>query len=477
MKLNRRTIAVWLPAGLALATAGWAFTYSLNDDTGLPIKWSVNPVVMKIKLGTSPILSDGSNYSTSAQAAMQTWNTILGATQFQGDIVTAGAPVEDNSLNEMAFTSTIYGDAFGPNTLAVTTGFYAGNERIESDILFNTAKTWDSYRGALHPAANDIRRVALHELGHVLGLSHPDDAGQTVAAIMNSAITNLDAITSDDTTGAQNLYGPPGVPANNNLAGAATITLAGNAATVAGYNTNATKETGEPNHAGNAGGRSVWWRWLAPSSGNATLDTRGSYFDTTLAVYTGNAVSALTTVAANDDIDLGRIQTSSLTFTATGGQTYYFAVDGYDADSAGLTLNLNFVSTGGAVPVISTQPTSQTVTTGNSASFTVVASSATTLSYQWAFNNTPLTSATGATYAIGNAQAANAGSYSVTVTNSNGSVKSNTVTLTVNTAPAPPATPPPSSGGGGGGGGAPSVWFCTILCLLGLSRWRRRFLR
>jgi len=34
-----------------------------------------------------------------------------------------------------------------------------------------------------------------------------------------------------------------------------------------------TKETGEPNHAGNAGGKSLWYTWTAPSSGKLTIDT------------------------------------------------------------------------------------------------------------------------------------------------------------------------------------------------------------
>jgi hypothetical protein len=35
--------------------------------------------------------------------------------------------------------------------------------------------------------------------------------------------------------------------------------------TVNDKNTHATRETGEPPHAGNAGGRSLWFRWTAPS--------------------------------------------------------------------------------------------------------------------------------------------------------------------------------------------------------------------
>ncbi|MES1168765.1 MAG: calcium-binding protein, partial [Oleiharenicola lentus] len=72
-----------------------------------------------------------------------------------------------------------------------------------------------------------------------------------------------------------------------------------------GFNTNATKESGEPSHArdsgpdakANPGGRSVWWRWTAPSVGTVTLDTKGSYFDTILGVYTGSSLSGLTSIA------------------------------------------------------------------------------------------------------------------------------------------------------------------------------------
>ncbi len=118
-----------------------------------------------------------------------------------------------------------------------------------------------------------------------------------------------------DFLAAQFLYGPLGVPANDNLAAATHISLIANAATVKGYNTNATKETGEPNHANNVGGRSVWWQWNAPSSGSITVTTAGSVFDTTLGVYTGTVVTALTTIATNDDVQDGVIQTSTVTFS------------------------------------------------------------------------------------------------------------------------------------------------------------------
>ena len=63
------------------------------------------------------------------------------------------------------------------------------------------------YRGPLRPNFYDFHRVALHEFGHVLGLDHPDQAGQSKVAIMNSVISNLDSLAADDIAGVDFLYG------------------------------------------------------------------------------------------------------------------------------------------------------------------------------------------------------------------------------------------------------------------------------
>ncbi len=72
-------------------------------------------------------------------------------------------------------------------------------------------------------------------------------------------------------------------PANDNFASATVIT--GVSGATAGSTVGATKETGEPNHAGNPGGASVWFRWVAPVNGTVTFNTEGSAFDTIMGVY------------------------------------------------------------------------------------------------------------------------------------------------------------------------------------------------
>lgn len=135
---------------------------------------------------------------------------------------------------------------------------------------------------------------------------------------------------------------------NNNLfANALMLTPA--AGRTNSSNVNATKETGEPNHAGAVGGRSVWFRWTAPASGVWSFETAGSDFDTLLAVYTGSGVATLAPVAANDDS--GGLFTSSASFSAFQGTTYFIAVDGYGAESGNISLRW---SAAPALPSIST---------------------------------------------------------------------------------------------------------------------------
>jgi len=139
--------------------------------------------------------------------------------------------------------------------------------------------------------------------------------------------------------------GTSSAPANNNFASATTIS--GSSATVTGSNVSANKESGEPSHASNSGGASVWWQWTASASGTTTLTTAGSSFDTLLAVYTGNSVNGLTVVASNDDDQSAGVTTSRLTFDASAGTTYRIAVDGFNGAIGSITLNLTGPSASG----------------------------------------------------------------------------------------------------------------------------------
>jgi predicted Zn-dependent protease len=69
------------------------------------------------------------------------------------------------------------------------------------DVFFNSNRTWST---ATTGTSLSIFLVALHEIGHSLGLNHEDD----VESIMNSTINfGLTDLTADDVAGIRSLYG------------------------------------------------------------------------------------------------------------------------------------------------------------------------------------------------------------------------------------------------------------------------------
>ena len=94
-----------------------------------------------------------------------------------------------------------------------------------------------------------------------------------------------------------------------------------------------------------------------------------------------------------------------------------------------------------AAPAITTQPTNQTLSAGDTLTLIAAASGSPTPSYQW-FKTVgavtePIAGATGATYSVGPVTTADAGGYHVVATNAVGSATSDTVTVTVGSASTP----------------------------------------
>ena len=89
-----------------------------------------------------------------------------------------------------------------------------------------------------------------------------------------------------------------------------------------------------------------------------------------------------------------------------------------------------------SAPAVTTQPSSQTITVGQSAKFAVVASGSAPLTYQWFKNGTAISGATYATYTTPATTSADNGStFYATVSNSAGTATSSTATLTVGASP------------------------------------------
>ena len=134
---------------------------------------------------------------------------------------------------------------------------------------------------------------------------------------------------------------------------------------------------------------------------------------------------------------------SSAQITSAGLYTVVLTNSAGSVTSAPASLTVSVAHT---APVILNQPKSQTVLLGSAVLFTVTVQENLGVTYQWYFNGTAIAGATSAAYTITSASASQAGSYTVSVNNTDYSVASNVANLTV-TVPssAPSITQQPQS--------------------------------
>jgi hypothetical protein len=140
--------------------------------------------------------------------------------------------------------------------------------------------------------------------------------------------------------------------------------------------------------------------------------------------------------------NISGVTSSSYTTTATtstdNGSTFRVVVTNSagNATSSAATLTVNPAS---VAPTITMQPANQTVTVGQTGTFSMVATGTAPLSYQWQKNGVNIGGATAASYATSATTSTDNGSaFAVVVSNTAGTVTSNTATLTVNPAAVAP---------------------------------------
>ncbi len=136
---------------------------------------------------------------------------------------------------------------------------------------------------------------------------------------------------------------------------------------------------------------------------------------------------------------------TSTTLTLTGvtpanAGTYTAVV----TNSAGSATSVGAVLAVNVPPVITSQPTNQSLASGSTLSLSVIATGTPAPTFQWRFNGVNILSGTYAILTLSNVTSANAGTYTVIATNSAGSVTSSVAALTVTT---PVVVTPPSVGG------------------------------
>lgn len=215
--------------------------------------------------------------------------------------------------------------------------------------------------GALITAAGSTKagtsQAAPHVAGAVAALREAfpgETLDQTVARITSGGVPVTDQ-RNGLTLPRLNLLASGDPPANDSFSAAQTVyDVSG---TVSGVSWNATKEIGEPDHAGNTGGASVWWTWTPSVTGTAIITTHGSGFDTLLAVYTGTPLGSLTQVAANNN-DGSSGGASGVQFTARAGTVYRIAVDGVGGAEGSIALDWSLISQADLSLALNSSPSS-----------------------------------------------------------------------------------------------------------------------
>ena len=219
MRLRKRcTPGKWLLAGLlVLVSISLSFGYirSTTED-GHPEYWPQKRATLNLRLGCP---AGRPCWDDAARSAAEEWNAAGSPFRFRFLTPSRSARqscTQVDRINTVLWSANDCGIRIGEDALALAVNWTAGDGRIvDSDVVFNTALEWDVYDGPLRSNADntdwlvDLRRVALHEFGHVLGLDHPDEHGQTVVSVMSTydEALDLDRLHPDDIAGIQAIYG------------------------------------------------------------------------------------------------------------------------------------------------------------------------------------------------------------------------------------------------------------------------------
>jgi hypothetical protein len=344
------TSTKWGSSGLG--TPGGTVTYSFM---GSGISFSAEGYGNSIAITSLPGFE--ACFFTDIQMAFAAWQAVSNIQFVQvtdsGAAFNAPGATGDIRIGAHAFD--------GPsNTLAHAYFPPPNGYSAAGDLHFDSAENWKCNTTGI-----DIGIVALHEIGHSLGLNHENTAA---VAVMDPYYNpNLTGLQPDDRNGITAIYGPAqlsSAPSNDSFAGAKTVS------TSLPY-TDTLDTTGaiEPsdgpavpslcdNKSLRKGLKNVWYKYTPEATKQVYFDSLGSTpapgqndYDTYIAVWRGSSVNDLTLVGCDDDTDL--TFQSQLLVPVTAGVTYYIEIAQYNGVVGGssevatggtLKLNVNNIS-------------------------------------------------------------------------------------------------------------------------------------
>lgn len=215
------------------------FTYDrdlglISSDNGDPVVWQERRVAFGISLNPLRFHQDTIHAMDAWNAAGADIELIQGASVGSTCNTTSNAGINSDGINSIAFTldncGLAWGDVLGITHLWARTTPDGDTYLIDTDIslrAFTNEPTnhWaqegdpsipdntSCYRNAQGGLTCEFYRVVLHELGHAVGLEHPDELGQSVTAVMNSGGSTHPSprdLAEDDINGIQEIYASDG---------------------------------------------------------------------------------------------------------------------------------------------------------------------------------------------------------------------------------------------------------------------------
>ena len=190
---------------LFAASISPAFGYQqmVSKNYGVPISQPTNSITMYVNMGCP---SEDRCWDKIARSAIAEWNAVnapfyIRAVVGAANIPTACANVDGRNTLQWSATKC-QGEAWGDAAGYAWSYISRRGDILESDVRLRRTpppgQTW---------TAAWFRHVVLHELGHVLGLGHPDEHGQEVNSVMNHSGEWTPYLQLDDRNGIRGIYG------------------------------------------------------------------------------------------------------------------------------------------------------------------------------------------------------------------------------------------------------------------------------
>ena len=428
-------------------TAGQTATFSVSATGTAPLgyQWQKNGAAISGATSSTYTTPATTSSDNGAQFTVRVSNSIGTATSNAATLAVAPAPVAPSITSQ-------------PASQSVTTG-QTGTFSVTATGTAPLTYQWQKNGAAIGGATSSSYTTPATSIS--------DNGAQFAVRISNS----VGAVTSNGAT--LTVTPPPGTPSVTSQPAGQSVTV-GQTATFSVTATGTAPLSYQWQKNGVAIGGATSSAYTTPAT---IISDNGAQFVVTVSNSVGTAISnaavltvtpapvapSITTQPSNRSVTAGQTASFSVTATGTSPLSYQWQKNGVaisGATASAYTTPATTVSDDGAqfavtvtnsvgtvtsntaaltvntLPSITTQPVSQVVTAGQTASFSVTAAGTAPLGYQWRKNGANISGATASTYTTpATTSSDNGAQFSVVISNVAGTVTSSAASLTVNTPP------------------------------------------